>query len=75
MTLKNKPTRIDPDFAQMLKNIKIQRIKNEIDITERGARELTKMMMNCPSFPMVKKELEGIPSKKDMQKFRRLDLI
>lgn len=75
MTLKNRITRIDPDFSEILKNIKLQRIKNRIDIKFRSDRELTKMMMKCPSFPKVKQELARIPTKTDFKKLMEDDFL
>lgn len=74
--IKDRPMRVDPDFLKKLEEIRMARIINKIDDQSRVNRELTKMMMNCPSFPNVVEELSKIPKKEDIDKIlRRNNLI
>lgn len=69
--IKDKPMRVDPDFLEKLEEIKMARVRNKIDDEIRVNRELTKMMMNCPSFPNIVDELSHIPKKEDIDKILR----
>lgn len=73
--MRNKNTkmmRTDPNFDKLLEEISFERRDNKIDLDRkiRSDAELTRMMMNCPSFSKVKEELTTMPLKKDLIKLR-----
>ncbi len=60
--------RIHERFMQRLRKAKAIRVVNGVDKKFRNDKELTGMMLNCPSFPSVEKELGTIPKKEDINK-------
>ena len=61
--------RADIKFKRFLDDCSVKRIKNDIDKKKRSYKELTSMMINCPSFQKVRDELTSIPKKEDMKDF------
>jgi len=68
---KIKLQRVDIDMEKQVRLSALNRIKNNIDMEIRSFPEMTKMMMNTPSFPNVIKELETIPRKEDLKEIRK----
>ena len=64
--MNSKPVRISPDFETELRDLARLRIKNEVDRKFRSIREMSEMVLRCPSFPNIKKELSTIPKKEDL---------
>ena len=61
--------RIDPNFDKKLKELSLKRYKNDIDKDglPRNNRELTKMILNAPSFSKVEQELIKMPRIEDLK--------
>lgn len=64
--------RVDKEFKDAIRKASINRLKNDIDSVKRSEREMSKMMMNCPSFPNILNELSTIPKKEDLARLRKL---
>lgn len=71
MTIRNSPVRIDLKFKELLKEIPRARIQRGIEkkITKErvSTREMTRLMMNTPSFAKVIEELKSMPRKEDLE--------
>lgn len=59
--------RIDIGLKEVLKECSLNRIKNNVDEEKRGTKEMTKMMLNCSSFPDVIDQLSKTPRKEDIE--------
>lgn len=61
--------RTDKRFKKWLREVSKERFKSDIDsdFKPRTNRELTKMMMNAPSFKNIEEELLKLPRKEDLK--------
>ena len=66
--MRSRLIRVSDGFRNLLKETKVARIQNSIDKKLRSDRELSEMIMNCPSFKNVEKELKLTPKKEDLRK-------
>ncbi len=69
--MKDKPLRVDPKFAKLIKEIPRIRVLNglerELKKEKLSSRETTRMMVNTPSFAKVLEELKTMPRKEDIK--------
>ena len=65
----DKQIRVDPRLTEVFKKIRMERGKRGLDKDPRvlSDRELTKMVLNAPSFPKVKEELITIFRKEELK--------
>lgn len=63
-------TRIDIGFEKVLRDIARERLIKDLDSDKkfRSPREITGMMLNCPAFPDIKKQLITMKRKEDLFK-------
>ena len=61
---KNKQTRIDEQFAEWTKDVSIDRIKKGLEKEVISPREITRIMLNAPSFKDIDKELRTMRRRK-----------
>lgn len=61
--------RVSPNLVDKLINARVKRGENRLDKDPRvlSDRELTKMLVNTPSFPKVMEELITLPRKEDLR--------
>ena len=62
--------KVDKKFKKILEETRIKRIQNNIDKKLRSFPELTGMIMNTPSIQKVLKEMEEIPKREDIDKWK-----
>lgn len=62
--IKSKMERVDKEFARDLKDISLIRIRNGLEKEMLSKRELTRIMRNTSSYPLMIEELKTKPRKK-----------
>lgn len=63
--------KVDRELKKILDDARHERVIRGLDKDKQSYPRVTKMMMNCPSFNTVVKELKTLPKKEDLEKFRR----
>lgn len=59
--------RMSEKAVKELNNIKRNRVKNNLDLETCFDSEMSEMMINAPSWPRVRKELETLPKREDLR--------
>ena len=65
--LKNRIRRNSQDFSNMLDEVKIDRIKNEVDRTFISDTRITQGILEDPDFQFIKKRLKTMPRKENLR--------
>lgn len=59
--------RVSGRYVNEISQIKKKRVKNDLDSETCFDSEISEMIINAPSWPKVRRELETMPKKEDLR--------